>query len=71
MGAIEKVDVIRDLGVLIKADFGFRIRYLEAAENVNRALSQLQRTIGSKKQGLSSSLYGAFVGLYLVYVIHV
>ena len=64
-----KTTVVKDLGVLITADFKPHRRCLEAAKRANRALSQLQRTVISRKREILLPLYKAYVRPHLEYAI--
>ena len=66
---VQNTEEMKDLGVMITADFKPQLQCMEAAKRANRALSQLQRTVISRNRKILVPLYSAYVRPHLEYAI--
>ena len=66
---VQNTEEMKDLGVMITADFKPQLQCMEAAKRANRALSQLQRTVISRNRKILVPLYSSYVRPHLEYAI--
>jgi hypothetical protein len=68
-GILNRVDTIKDLGIMVNADFQFSDNCTQAAKKARRAFYQLKRTVSSRDPMVFVPLYKAIVRPHLEYCV--